>query len=275
MPHLYNNRLKLSQPFLLQVFLLEKNITNMNILALILSFVPLVFGADDALYIAAAAAIIGGLTTAGVGVANSIKAKKAKRAADRTFGNLSAENASNYYSDYYRGALENDSTRAYLKRLDAAMKRNNRALDNTIVSTGATQENSLAQKQAKNAVMSDAMGQAVSAEDARRDRIRNNYFTRKSQLDQAKTRNDQLYSAQQQQNLSTIASGVSQAASSFASLYGGGGTAAAAGAANTASSGYIAPRADLNRQMYGTASSNLAGTTYAKYGGKVPPITLR
>lgn len=187
----------------------------------------MIFGADDALYIAAAAALIGGLTTAGVGVANSIKAKKAKRAADRTIGGLNAENSSNYYADYYRGALENDSTRAYLKRLDAAMKRNNRALDNTVVSTGATQENSLAQRQAKNAVMSDAMGQAVSAEDARRDRVRNNYFARKSQLEQQKMRNNQAYSAQQQQNLSTIASGVSQAASSFASLYGGQANAAA------------------------------------------------
>lgn len=241
-----------------------------------MSLVPMIFGADDALYIAAAAALIGGLTTAGVGVANSIKAKKAKRAADRTIGGLNAENSSNYYADYYRGALENDSTRAYLKRLDAAMKRNNRALDNTVVSTGATQENSLAQRQAKNAVMSDAMGQAVSAEDARRDRVRNNYFARKSQLEQQKMRNNQAYSAQQQQNLSTIASGVSQAASSFASLYGGGGGSAAGAASAAGSSGYQPVIQDWTR--YNNARNNryfgLGSTSYARNGGKVPQITL-
>ena len=141
------------------------------------------FGAS-ALIAAAIAAAVAGTATAAVGVANSISAKKNRKAAERTIGGLNAENSSNYYADYYRGALQNDAARAYLKRLDASMKKNNRALDNTIVSSGATHENALAQRQGRNAVVSDTMGNIVAAEDARRDRVRNNYFARKSQLDE-------------------------------------------------------------------------------------------
>lgn len=233
-----------------------------NFLAFILSAVPLVFGADDALYIAAAAAIIGGLTTAGVGIANSISAKKNRKAAERTIGGLNAENSSNYYSDYYRSALDNDSTRAYLKRLDAAMRRQNRSLDNTIVSSGATHENALAARQGRNEVMGGAMAQAVAAEDARRDRVRNNYFARKSQLEQAEMNSRQWYSQQKQQNRATIASGVGQIASSIANLYGAGAFGSGAGAATQAAAqnqigGQIA--ADKTAAVQGITARNQAG----------------
>jgi hypothetical protein len=166
-------------------------------------------------------------------VANSISAKKQRKAAEKTIGGLNAENSSNYYADYYRGALQNDTTRAYLKRLDSKMAKNNQALDNTIVSSGATHENALAQRQGRNAVMSDTMANIVAAEDARRDRVRNNYFARKSQLEQADMNSRQQYSAQKQANRAQIASGIGQIASSFASLYGGGsGGSIASGAAS-------------------------------------------
>lgn len=179
------------------------------------------FGAS-ALIAAAIAAAVAGTATAAVGVANSISAKKNRKAAERTIGGLNAENSSNYYADYYRGALQNDAARAYLKRLDASMKKNNQALDNTIVSSGATHENALAQRQGRNAVVSDAMGNIVAAEDARRDRVRNNYFARKSQLDQAEMNSRQWYSQQKQQNRAAIASGIGQTASAIANLYGAG-----------------------------------------------------
>lgn len=183
-------------------------------------FAPLVVGADDALIIAAAAALIGAAVKTGVAIHNSNQAKKAKRAADRTIGALNAENASNYYADYYRGALDNDSTRAYLKRLDAAMKKSNRALDNTIVSAGATNENKLAQKQAKNEVMSNAMAGAVQAEDARKRALQNNYFNRKSGYTLQQMNMDQAYRQQKAQNLSEIAAGVSDAVNAVGSIWG-------------------------------------------------------
>lgn len=188
--------------------------------ALIAWVTPLVAGVDDALIVAAAAALIGAGIKTGVAIHNSNQAKKAKRAADRTIGALNAENASNYYADYYRGALDNDSTRAYLKRLDAAMKKNNRALDNTIVSAGATNENKLAQKQAKNEVMGNAMAGAVQHEDARKRALQNNYFNRKSGYTLQQMRNDQIYSQQKQQNLAEIAGGVADAIGAIGSIYG-------------------------------------------------------
>lgn len=248
----------------------------MNIVAFISWLIaPLIWGVDDALIAAAIAAAVAGTATAAAGVANSISAKKQRKAAEKTIGGLNAENSSNYYADYYRGALQNDTTRAYLKRLDSKMAKNNQALDNTIVSSGATHENALAQRQGRNAVMSDTMANIVAAEDARRDRVRNNYFARKSQLEQADMNSRQAYSAQKQANRAQIASGIGQIASSFASLYGGGSGGSIASGAASSGSGYFNPRADMNKGLYGVSNSNLAGTVYARNGGKVPPITMR
>ena len=162
---------------------------------------------------------------------NSIQAKKAHRAAERTLGGLNAENASSFYSDYYRGALENDSTRAYLKKLDSAMKKQNRTLDNSIVASGATTENKLAQKQAKNEVMSDAMATAVQAEDKQRQGIKNNYLTRKQNLTLSKLKSDQAYEAEKARSRVLAAQGVASAASSLAGIWGAGGAAAGGAAA--------------------------------------------
>lgn len=192
-------------------------------------------GATAMLIMAIAAAAI----STGVAVRNSIAARKSKAAADRTIGGLNAENASNYYADYYRGALTSDSARAYLKRLDAAMGRQNRALDNSIVSTGATNENALAQRQAKNEVMGGAMAQAVAAEDARKDRTRQNYFNTKKNLTLAQMQADQNYENQKSANLSQIAGAISQAASAYG-MYAGMGSGG-----TTGGGGWTAP--DMNK----------------------------
>ena len=180
----------------------------------------LAYGAETAALIMAIAAAA---VTTGVAIRNSISAKRSKNAADRTIGGLKAENASNYYSDYYRGALDNDSTRAYLKRLDAAMKKNNRSLDNSIVSAGATTENALAQKQARNEVMGSNMAQAVAAEDARKERVRNSYFNNNKALTMQQLNTNQAYEAEQRGNLAGIASGISTALSAYGAYMGGGG----------------------------------------------------
>lgn len=185
-------------------------------------------GATAALILAIAAAA----ATTGAAVYNGIQAKKSKRAADRTIGGLKAENASDYYADYYRGALDNDETRAYLKRLDTAMAKQNRSLDNSIVSSGATHENALAAKQGKNEVMSGAMAQAVQAEDARKRQLKDRYFSRNQQLALSQLSADQQYAAQKAQTISQIASGISQAAAAYGMYsgggYGGGGSAPSA-----------------------------------------------
>lgn len=175
-------------------------------------------------------AAIAAAVAGGVAISNSVSAKRAKKAADRTIGGLKADNATAYYQDYYRSALDNDSTRAYLKRLDKQMAKQNQTLDNKLVSTGATTENKLAAKESRNAVMSDAMSKAVQAEDARRQNIRNNYFNRNQNLSLQQLQVDQNYAAQKQQNLAQLGGAVSQAASAatmaFAPQGGGGGSSA-------------------------------------------------
>lgn len=199
------------------------------------------------------------IISAGIAGYNAVSSKRAKNAADRTLGALNAENASNYYSDYYRGALENDSTRAYLKRLDQAMNRQNRTLDNSIVSTGATNENALAQRQAKNEVMSGAMGQAVAAEDARKQGLKDRYFQNKKNLTINQMNMDQQYRAQQQQNLAQLAEGISQAAGAYA-MYGDWDTN------KPKSSGGRGPGSESNSGRGGGASHSGSG-----YGGPKRP----
>lgn len=169
--------------------------------------------------VAIVSAAVAATAATAAAVSNSVQAKKAKKRADRTIGGLKAENATAYYQDYYRSALNNDSTRAYLKRLDKEMERQNKTLDNSIVSTGATHENALAAKESKNQVMSNAMASAVGAEDTRRQQIRNNYFTRHSALTQQQLANDAAYKKAQQQNLIYGVTGVMGAAQGAAQAF--------------------------------------------------------
>lgn len=165
-----------------------------------------------ALIAAGISAAVGGTVAA----VNAAKAKRARRNANRTLGNMSDENTSNYYKDYYRSALDNDTSRAYLKRLDKQMEKNNKTLDNSVVSTGATAENALAAKESRNQVMSNAITNLAQNEDARKAQIKNQYLNRKNDIEKNKMRVEQNYSAQQQQNLANLGSAVSSAASNAA-----------------------------------------------------------
>lgn len=163
------------------------------------------------LAVAGIAAGISALASAGTSIAGGIK----NRQSQRILANLDNENTERYLQEYYRGALDNDASKAYLKRLTSEMDRRDQALENSTVATGATHENALAQKQANNEVISDAIAGLVEREDARKRDVENRYLTMKNQLANAQMSQNAAVA----NNWANLGSGISSAAGSLASAY--------------------------------------------------------
>lgn len=154
---------------------------------------------------------ISALAAGGSAIAGGIK----NRQNQQILGDLSKENEQRYLQEYYRGALDNDASKAYLKRLTTEMDKHNKALENSVVASGATHENALAQKQANNEVMSDAIAGLVEREDARKRDTENRYLTLKNQLAQGQMSQNAAVA----NNWANLGQGISSAAGSLASAY--------------------------------------------------------
>lgn len=158
--------------------------------------------------------IAGGISLVSSIIGNT-QAAKAAKANDKILKGLQDENKADYIKEYYRGALDNPGSQAYLKKLDQTIKDNTKATENTAAATGATQENVLAAKQANNEVVSDAVGGLIQNEDNRKQQVKQNYFTTKTNLlGQQMNQN-----TQKAQNWQNIAAGIGQAAGLLASAY--------------------------------------------------------
>lgn len=159
------------------------------------------------------------LVMAAVAVASSIfgaaKSGQANKKNKLMLDGLEQENKSDFLKEYYRGALDNEGSKAYLKKLDNSMKEANKAVDNSAVATGATQENILAQKESNNRVMSDAVADLVTNEDLRKQQVKSNYFARRDSL-----QNGQMgVNASVGQNWANLGSGIANAAGGLAESY--------------------------------------------------------
>ena len=161
------------------------------------------------------AALIAGLAGAAIQGVGALKAGQQNRKNQKLLNQMGDENRADYMREYYRGALENPGSKAYLKRLDESLRDNTKATENTATATGATQENVLAAKQANNEVMSNAIGGLVQQEDMRKENIKQNYFQRKNALTQAQMG----MNAQYGQNWMNTASNIAGAAGNLASVY--------------------------------------------------------
>lgn len=150
--------------------------------------------------------------SAGYGAYKSGQSNKVNRRILDTMGN---ENQEDYMREYYRGALENPGSKAYLKRLDETMKDNTKDIENNAAATGATQENVLAAKQSNNRVMSDAVGGLVQNEDDRKQQVKQYYLQRKQGL----LGGQMGMNSQVAQNWATMGNNVANAAGSLASAY--------------------------------------------------------
>ena len=126
-------------------------------------------------------AAIGALASAG----GALMSAQANKRNERKIKAMENENRADYLREYYRGALDNEGSRAYLKRLDERMKRSDRAAENALTASGATHENALAVKQANNEVYSDAVSNLVENEQSRKDAVRADYKEGKNAIAQA------------------------------------------------------------------------------------------
>lgn len=159
----------------------------------------------------AIAAAVSALSAGGSAIAGANANKKSQRILD----DRERENEAMYLAEYYRGALDNEGSRAYLKRLDEKMEEKNAAVDNAAVATGATQENTLAAKQANNEVLSDAVAGLVEKEDNRKLSVQDRYFNNKGAIQNARMSNNAAVA----NNWAGIGAGISSAAGSLASAY--------------------------------------------------------
>ncbi len=148
----------------------------------------------------------------GVGAINSSKANKRNA---RQLRAMEAENEAEYLREYYRGALDNEGSKAYLKKLDERMKRSDAAAENALTAQGATHENALAVKQANNEVYSDAVSSLVENEQARQDQVRADYKAGKRAIVEGQMQQNSNEAA----TASQLASGVSSAFNTLGSAY--------------------------------------------------------
>ena len=146
---------------------------------------------------------------------SAIMGARANRKNARILADRENENEQMYLQEYYRGALENEGSKAYLKRLDEKMAENNTAIDNQAVASGATQENRLAAKQANNEVMSDAIAGLIEREDARKLSIQDRYFNNKAAIQSGQMQQNAAVA----NNWAQLGSGISNAAGSLAAAY--------------------------------------------------------
>lgn len=123
---------------------------------------------------------ISALASAGSAIASSNANKKNAKKLKA----LENENQQDYLREYYRGALDNEGSRAYLKRLDERLKRNDAATENALTAQGATHENALAAKQKGNEVYSDAVANLVEQEQERKDSQKAQYKEAKNNFAQ-------------------------------------------------------------------------------------------
>lgn len=163
------------------------------------------------LLVAGIAAGISALASGGSAIAGARANKKNQKILDQQ----SRENEQMYLQEYYRGALDNEGSKAYLKRLDEIMEKRDKAADNAAVATGATQENQLAAKQANNEVMSDAISGLIEREEQYKRAAQDRYFNVKNNLQAGKMSQNQAVA----QNWANIGAGISNAAGSLASAY--------------------------------------------------------
>jgi hypothetical protein len=155
---------------------------------------------------------IASAVSAGVG---AVKSSQANKRNARQLRAMERDNEAEYLREYYRGALDNEGSKAYLKKLDERMRRSDAAAENALTAQGATHENALAVKQANNEVYSGAVGSLVENEQARKDQVRSDYKEGKRAIAEGQMQQNSNEAA----TASQLASGVSSAFNAIGSAY--------------------------------------------------------
>lgn len=127
-----------------------------------------------------------GLAGLGSSIFGAVKAKKARKKAEREqrriLDQMGSENEENFMRDYYRNAFDDPSSKAYLKRISEQAYDRSKGIENAGVSTGATHENVLAQKESANKVVNDAVNNVVVNHEAKKTGAKDRYMQRKDAI---------------------------------------------------------------------------------------------
>lgn len=166
---------------------------------------------------------IGALAGLGSSIFGSIKARKAQKKAEKKqrqiLDGMSQDNENMFMKDYYQDTLDDPTTKSYLKRISSDLQDRNKGIENSGVSTGATHENVLAQKQSNNEVMSDAMNNVVVNQEQKKAVAKDRYLGRKDAISSGDMELAARSGEQQSQNWSNLGSNMSDSITGLTSSY--------------------------------------------------------
>lgn len=145
----------------------------------------------------------------------SSKARRAARRQRKILNQLNQDNENMFLRDYYTDFMDDPSSRSYLKKIENNLYDKNKAVENGAIATGATHENVLAQKQANNEVMSDAVNNVVINHEQKKDAAKERYLNRKSAI----ASGNMDLAQQEAQNWSNLGGNIADSVTGLASAY--------------------------------------------------------
>lgn len=130
--------------------------------------------------------MIGALIGAGLGLASSIAGgianRKARRKQEQMIAQQQRENQAWYDRTYNADPTKRADTVRLLTQMQEQIKNRNKAAKGRQAVMGGTEDSTTAVKEANNKTLADTTSQIVSANDARKDNIEQQYMNRKNQL---------------------------------------------------------------------------------------------
>lgn len=129
------------------------------------------------------------------------------------------ENESDFMRDYYQNAFDDPSAKSYLKKVSENATDQMKGIQNSGVSTGATHENVLAQKQASNEVVNDAMNHVVVNHEGKKQAAKEQYIGRKDAISQGDMSLAQQSGERQAQNWTNLGNNLADSATGLTSAY--------------------------------------------------------
>lgn len=130
--------------------------------------------------------MIGALIGAGLGLASSIAGgianRKARRKQEQMIAQQQRENQAWYDRTYNADPTRRADTVRLLTQMQEQIKNRNKAAKGRQAVIGGTEDSTTAVKEANNKTLADTTSQIVSANDARKDNIEQQYMNRKNQL---------------------------------------------------------------------------------------------
>lgn len=166
--------------------------------------------------IAAGAALAASAAGSGIGAAKRKKTEKKQR---KILDQMSTDNESDFLRNYYQDAFDDPSSRSYLKRLSDDLYKRSKSIENNGVATGGTHENALAQKQAANEVMSNAVNNVVVNHEAKKQAAEDQYIRRKDAIAAGDMSMAQQQGEAQSQNWTNLGNNVAGSINDLSSAY--------------------------------------------------------